>query len=376
MAGADVWHTAQIDDPPCRRSGCRTDRPAFGGRRGPGRRRSRSRAGRRSAPRSTPSSSPRSAPPSPRECIARGVHVLLGPTVNLARTPIGGRNFECFGEDPVLTAELAVAYIDGLQRLGVAACVKHFVANDTEFERMTVSVEVDEETLRELYLVPFEAAVTRAGVRCVMAAYNRLNGTFCSEHEWLLGDVLRGDWGFDGVVVSDWHGCHSGAPSLRAGLDVEMPGPPLHRGAGLAAEIASGAAVGGRPRPCRRQDRRASPSGARRRSSDRRDVGHRRRRSRHGALIRRAAVAAMVLLKNDGGLLPLGPDDAAARPDRPQRRRRQGSGRWQRPGPPRAVVGPLDGPAPPRLRRHVRAWRLHRQDAAGAPTPTASSSSS
>ncbi len=147
-------------------------------------------------------------------------------------------------------------------------------ANDTEFERMTVSVEVDEETLRELYLVPFEAAVTRAGVRCVMAAYNRLHGTFCSEHEWLLSDVLRGDWGFDGVVMSDWHGCHSGAASLRAGLDVEMPGPPIHRGAALAAEIASGSGVAGRSRPRRRQHR------APRRVDRRRAAGRRCRRVR------------------------------------------------------------------------------------------------
>ena len=179
--------------------------------------------------------------------------MLLGPTVNLARTPIGGRNFECFGEDPLLTADLAVGYIDGLQRRGVAACVKHFVANDTEFERMTVSAEVDEETLRELYLVPFEAAVTRAGVRCVMSAYNRLNGTFCSEHEWLLSDVLRGDWGFDGVVVSDWHGCHSGAPSLRARTrprDARASAPPRRR---TRCRDRFRHGLGGRPRSCRSQ---------------------------------------------------------------------------------------------------------------------------
>jgi beta-glucosidase len=305
MAGADVWHTAQIEDPPL---------PAIRMSDGPSGVRGTSWTGPPSF--SFPCGAALAATFDPelvgeigaalaRECIARGVNVLLGPTVNLARTPIGGRNFECFGEDPVLSAETAVAYIDGVQRLGIAACVKHFVANDTEVERATVSVEVDEETLRELYLVPFEAAVRRAGVRCVMAAYNRLGGTFCSEHEWLLGDVLRGDWGFDGVAMSDWHGCHSGAPSLRAGLDLEMPGPAVHRGSGLSDEIAAGAAsVDDLDRAAGNVIRLAGWT----------HVGHHGGTPDHGqtdadevrALIRRTAVTAMVLLKNDGGLLPFG----------------------------------------------------------------------
>jgi beta-glucosidase len=302
MGGADVWHTVRIDDPPV---------PAIRMSDGPAGVRGTSWTGPPSL--SFPCGAALGATFDRQlvaeiggaladECIARGVHVLLGPTVNLARTPIGGRNFECFGEDPLLSAELAVAYVDGLQRRRVAACVKHFVANDTEVERMTVSAEVDEETLRELYLVPFEEVVTRAGVRCVMSAYNRLNGTFCSEHEWLLSDVLRGEWGFDGVVVSDWHGCHSGAPSLRAGLDVEMPGPPLHRGAGLAAEIASGAvSEEALDRAVTRIAGLAEWVGAgRQRESVAGDVDAAR------SLIRRAGVAATVLLKNDGGLLPLG----------------------------------------------------------------------
>jgi beta-glucosidase len=306
MAGADVWHTAELDDPPL---------PAVRMSDGPAGVRGTSWTGPPSF--SFPCGAALAATFDPgligeigaalaRECIARGVDVLLGPTVNLARTPIGGRNFECFGEDPVLSAEMAVAYIDGVQRLGVAACVKHFVANDTEFERTTVSVEVDEETLRELYLVPFEAAVRRAGVRCVMAAYNRLGGTFCSEHEWLLGDVLRGDWGFDGVVMSDWHGCHSGAASLRAGLDLEMPGPAVHRGEGLAGELAAGAAsmddldraVGNIVRLVGWTHQPPPPGTA----VDRDDTTSDATRE----LIRHAAVSAIVLLKNDGGLLPFG----------------------------------------------------------------------
>jgi beta-glucosidase len=304
VGGADVWHTAQVVDPFV---------PAVRMSDGPAGVRGTSWSGPRSF--SFPCGAALGATFDPelvaevgaalaKECIARGVHVLLGPTVNLARTPIGGRNFECFGEDPVLSAELAVAYIEGLQGRGVAACVKHFVANDTEFERMTVSVEADEETLRELYFVPFEAAVTRAGVRCVMAAYNRLNGTFCSEHEWLLSDVLRGDWGFDGVVTSDWHGCHSGAPSLRTGLDVEMPGPPLHRGARLAGEVAAGkASAEDLDRAVANVVRLADWTHAGLRAAVN-DEGTDAEPMR--ALIRRAGVAAMVLLRNDGGLLPLG----------------------------------------------------------------------
>jgi beta-glucosidase len=304
MAGADVWHTARLDDPPL---------PAIRMSDGPAGVRGTSWTGPPSF--SFPCGAALAATFDPalvgeigaalaRECIARDVDVLLGPTVNLCRTPIGGRNFECFGEDPVLSAETAVAYIDGVQRLGVAACVKHFVANDTEVERATVSVEVDEETLRELYLVPFEAAVRRAGVRCVMAAYNRLGGTFCSEHGWLLGDVLRGEWGFDGVAMSDWHGCHSGARSLRAGLDLEMPGPPLHRGTGLADEIAAGeASVDDLDRAAGNIVRLASwTHGDQPRDATDEDEAADATRE----LIRRTAITAMVLLKNDGGLLPFG----------------------------------------------------------------------
>jgi len=174
-----------------------------------------------------------------REARSKSSHVLLAPTVNLHRTPIGGRNFECMSEDPFLTAEMAVADAGGVQEERVACCIKHFVGNDTEFQRMTISAEIDERTLRELYLMPFERAVA-AGVRSIMTAYNRLGGTFCADHEWLLRTVLRGEWGFDGVVVSDWFGLHSTAEAMRAGLDIEMPGPTLHRGDALVDAIESG----------------------------------------------------------------------------------------------------------------------------------------
>jgi beta-glucosidase len=171
------------------------------------------------------------------EARTKGAHVLLAPTVNLHRHPLAGRNFECYSEDPHLTARLAVRFVRGVQSNDVGVTVKHFVANDSEFERMTISSEVDERTLRELYLVPFEAAVKEAGAWGVMSAYNRLNGTYCSENPWLLTKVLRDDWGFDGFVVSDWFGTHSTAPAANAGLDLEMPGPAQWFGRKLVAAV-------------------------------------------------------------------------------------------------------------------------------------------
>jgi beta-glucosidase len=174
------------------------------------------------------------------EALAKGVHLLLGPTVGTVRTPLGGRTFESFSEDPFLSAELAVAYIRGVQAKGVGCCVKHYACNDQEHERMTISAEVDERTLRELHLPAFEAAVRRARVWAVMSAYNRVNGTYCGEHPELLTHILKDEWGFDGVVVSDWFGTHSTIGAARAGLDVEMPGPPQHLGAKLAAAVHAG----------------------------------------------------------------------------------------------------------------------------------------
>jgi len=173
------------------------------------------------------------------EARGKGAQVLLAPTVNIHRHPLGGRHFESFSEDPYLTAELGVAYIAGVQERGVSAVVKHFVCNDQEFERHSISVDVDERTLREIYLPPFEAAVRRAGVWAIMSAYNKLDGTYCSEHRALLTDLLRTEWGFDGLVVSDWRGTHSSA-SVEAGLDLEMPGPPQFLGAHLEAAVAGG----------------------------------------------------------------------------------------------------------------------------------------
>jgi beta-glucosidase len=174
------------------------------------------------------------------ETRAKGAQVLLGPTVNLQRSPLGGRHFECFSEDPVLSARLASGYVEGLQGEGVAACVKHLVANDIEHDRFEISSEPDERTLREVSLLPFEHALRGAGAWSTMAAYNRLHGTLCSEHPRLLTAVLRDEWGWDGVVISDWFATRSTVPAALAGLDLEMPGPSLHWGAALAAAIDQG----------------------------------------------------------------------------------------------------------------------------------------
>ena len=155
--------------------------------------------------------------------------MLLAPTVNIQRSVTNGRNFECYSEDPILSGELAVAYIVGLQGQGIGATIKHFVGNESEIERTTMSSEIDERALREIYLIPFEWAVKKAQTWGVMSSYNRLNGTYTSEHDWLLTDVLRKDWGYDGVVMSDWFGSHSTAETVNAGLDLEMPGPPRDR---------------------------------------------------------------------------------------------------------------------------------------------------
>ena len=174
------------------------------------------------------------------EARSKNVHVLLGPTVCIVRTPLAGRTFESFSEDPLLTARIAGAYVEGVQAGGVACCIKHFACNDQEHERMTISAEVDERTLREIHLVAFEHAVQEAGVWSVMTAYNKVNGIYCGEQPDLIDGVLRREWGFDGLVMSDWFGTHSTVPAALAGLDLEMPGPSAWLGPTLAAAVRAG----------------------------------------------------------------------------------------------------------------------------------------
>jgi len=158
-----------------------------------------------------------------RECRARGIHILLGPGVNIHRSPLCGRNFEYLGEDPYLAARMVTAYVRGLQDQGVAATVKHYAVNFQEYDRHRVSSDVDERTLREVYLPAFEAAVRDGGAAAVMTAYNLVNHVHCAEHHHLIRDILEGEWGFDGLVMSDWDSVHDAVNSASAGLDLEMP---------------------------------------------------------------------------------------------------------------------------------------------------------
>jgi len=239
------------------------------------------------------------------EARSKNVHVLLGPTVCLVRTPLAGRTFESFSEDPLLTARIAGAYVEGVQSGGVACCIKHFACNDQEHERMTISAEVDERTLREVHLAVFEHAVQEAGVWSVMTAYNKVNGVYCGEQPDLIGGVLRQDWGFDGLVMSDWFGTHSTAPAALAGLDLEMPGPSAWLGPTLAAAVRAGevdeSVVDGQVRNVLRlMSRVGILGGGGAVASDERESDDPGRR----AVARRVAAEGTVLLVNDG-LLPL-----------------------------------------------------------------------
>ncbi len=236
---------------------------------------------------------------------AKGAHILLAPTVNIQRSPLAGRNFECYSEDPYLTARMAVAYITGLQSGGVGACIKHFVCNDSEFERMSMSSQVDERPLREIYLRPFEIAIREAKPWAVMSSYNRINGAYASENDYLLRDILKGEWGFDGIVISDWYGTYS--PQVATGgLDLEMPGPARWMGKPARDAYTRGALtdkqLDDKVRRLLRTFERAGvfehPDLQPEQAID---------QPAHRAIARQAASEAIVLLKNDRAILPLDP---------------------------------------------------------------------
>ncbi|MGH8564885.1 MAG: beta-glucosidase H [Gammaproteobacteria bacterium] len=238
------------------------------------------------------------------EARTKACRVLLGPTVNLHRSPLGGRNFECYAEDPLLAGRIAAAFVRGVQSRGVVTTVKHFAGNDAEFERNTINSVIDDRTLREIYLVPFELAVRDGGALGIMTAYNRLNGPFCAEHAGLLA-ILRGEWGFEGFVLTDWYALGSTVGSAEAGLDLEMPGPGRFFGPALARVVEAGAVDPARlDAKVRRLLSVFDRVGA---FDDPPDTGERAiDRPEHRALVRAAAAEAMVLLKN-GGVLPLDP---------------------------------------------------------------------
>lgn len=240
------------------------------------------------------------------EAKLKGAQALLAPTVNLHRTVYNGRNFECASEDPWLSGEYAVAYVRGLQSQGVAATIKHFVGNESEFQRFTVSSDIPERALRELYLLPFERAVKEAGVMSVMTGYNRVDGTYMADHQRLVQRVLREEWGFDGLVMSDWFAEHDTVLGVLAGCDLEMPGPTRGRGAQLVAAVNEGRISAAAVRACaervlrfaHRLGRWDDPVIPAERADD---------LPEHRALIRRLGSDGAVLLKNDGHALPLAP---------------------------------------------------------------------
>ncbi len=174
------------------------------------------------------------------EAIALNVDVLLGPGVNMKRSPLGGRNFEYFSEDPYQAGEMATSLIEGIQAKGVGTSLKHFAANNQEFQRFSIDAEVDERTLREIYLPAFEKAVKQAKPWTVMCAYNKLNGEYCSENHSLLTGILKDEWGYKGLVVSDWGAVHDRVASLKGGLDLEMPGPQDRRVKAVVDAVRSG----------------------------------------------------------------------------------------------------------------------------------------
>jgi beta-glucosidase len=239
------------------------------------------------------------------EARSKGARVLLAPTVNIHRSTLNGRNFECYSEDPFLTSEIAVAYITALQARGVSATIKHFIGNESEYQRDTISSDIDERPLREIYMQPFEAAVKRAKTWALMTSYNRLNGTYVSERADIVNGVLKGEWSFDGLVMSDWFGTKSTAEAVNGGLDLEMPGPARYRGQKLLEAFRDGRVSASALREAslrllRLIDRVgafADPVIPPERIDDRPEVR---------ALIRRAGAEGIVLLKNNG-VLPVAP---------------------------------------------------------------------
>jgi beta-glucosidase len=231
-------------------------------------------------------------------------HILLAPTVNIHRTPIAGRNFECFSEDPYLSGMLASAYIKGIQDRGVGACIKHFVANDQEYQRHTMSSEVDERTLREIYLEPFRIAIRNSNPWAVMSSYNRVNGRYACQYDHTLLEILKGEWGYEGIVMSDWFGTYD-EEVPTGGLDLEMPGAARW----MANDIVQRALANGRLTEERINDKVKRLLCILEKAGLFENPAHHPEQAadnpKHRKLIRQAAGEAIVLLKNDGGMLPL-----------------------------------------------------------------------
>jgi len=235
------------------------------------------------------------------EAQAKDVDVLLGPTINIHRHPLGGRHFESFSEDPFLTGKIAANYVQGVQSKNVAACLKHFVGNDTEYERHSISSNIDAQTLREIYLLPFEMGIKEGNAKVVMSAYNKLNNIFCSSHQDLLIKILKEEWGFDGYVVSDWGAALETIENANGGLDLEMPGPSNVWGQALidaveASEVSEKLIDDKVKRiltVAEFSNRFQKPQIKAEQAID---------QPKHRLLLRKAAADGMVLLKNEGSL--------------------------------------------------------------------------
>lgn len=235
------------------------------------------------------------------EARAQGVHVLLGPGLNIKRSPLCGRNFEYFSEDPYLSGKLAAAYIRGIQKKGVGACPKHFAVNSQETRRMAMDAVLDERTLREIYLAGFEIAVREGAPRAIMTSYNQVNGQYAHENEYLLKTVLREDWGFDGFVVSDWGGSNDHVRSIQLGADLEMPAPGFDSARQIVRAVEEGRLSMQAVDACVDRLVDAALTLASPQPPTQIDIGS------HHALARHAAAEGAVLLKNEGGALPLKP---------------------------------------------------------------------
>lgn len=235
------------------------------------------------------------------EAMAEGVNVLLGPGLNIKRSPLCGRNFEYFSEDPYLAGKMAASYVRGIQSQGVYACPKHFAVNSQELRRMAMNSVVDERTLREIYLTGFEIAVKEGGAKTIMSAYNEINGTYANENKHLLNDILRKEWGFDGIVITDWGASNDHALGVAAGSNLEMPNPGLDSARELIAAVESGkiSIEDVDARVDELLDAVMTLYVNAQGKSDKFD------KNAHHNVARRAAAESTILLKNEGGILPL-----------------------------------------------------------------------
>lgn len=241
------------------------------------------------------------------EASVQGVHVVLGPGLNIKRSPLCGRNFEYFSEDPYLAGKMAAGYVRGIQSQGVYACPKHFAVNSQELRRMAMNAVVDERTLREIYLTGFEIAIKEGGAKAIMTSYNQINGTYANENTHLLRDILRNDWGYNGIVITDWGGSNDHIKGVEAGSDLEMPTPGLDSARQIVAAVKDGKLAESAVDECVDRLLEAVLT-----LTKDRKIPKKFDEKAHHALARKAAAESAVLLKNEENILPLKPGTRVA----------------------------------------------------------------